>query len=93
MNNLISPYDLGKLQLNQRIEINDFVRKAEKQLKTALVQAQIEVLGQNISLTTSKTRFNGQRLWFNCPTCDKRVGVLFNIGRQISCKSCTKNMI
>lgn len=92
MNNLINPYDSGKFQLNQRIEINDFVRKAEEQLKITLVQAQIEALGQRIELTTSKTRFQGQRLWFVCPSCEKRVGTLYKqpIRDMLTCRKCSR---
>lgn len=90
MNNLISPYDSAKLQTKQRIEINDFIRIAKKQLKISLVQAQIEALGQRIELTTSNTRFQGQRLWFVCPSCTRKVGILYRgkTDEDLICRIC-----
>lgn len=89
MNNLISPYDSSKLQMNQGIEINDFIKIAKKQLKISLVQAQIEALGHKITLTTSHTRFNGNRLWFVCPSCIKKAGILYrNKNEGLICRRC-----
>ena len=48
MNNLINPYDLGTSQIvedMQRVSINELVRKATKDLKKRIVEAQIETLG------------------------------------------------
>lgn len=90
MNNLISPYDSSKLQMNQGIEINNFIKIAKKQLKISLVQAQIEALGHKITLTTSHTRFNGNRLWFVCPSCTRKAGVLYRgkIDEVLICRRC-----
>lgn len=90
MNNLISPYDLGVSQTvedTQRVSVNELVRKATKDLKKRLVEAQIEALGVSLHLSTSKTRFNGERLWLVCPVCDKKVGTLFNNG-LVACRKC-----
>jgi len=92
INNLITPYDLGNnlVEHTQRVNINDLVKQAQKELKTRLVQAQIKALGLIVNLTTSKTRFNGDRLWFICPICCKRVGTLYQHTTKelIGCRSC-----
>ena len=89
-NNSINQRDLGfslVAENCQKIKIEDLVREAKKTLKVRLVEAQIEALGVSLQLTTSKTRFNGERLWFVCPLCSKRVGTLFSNG-SVGCRKC-----
>lgn len=93
MDNLITPYDLGINNLvehTQRIRIADLVHQARNELKLGLVRVQIRALGMKVGLTTSKTRFNGDRLWFVCPICGKRVGILYNHSTQdlVGCRRC-----
>lgn len=91
MNNLISPYDLGDSQIverTQRVNINTLVRQAQKGLKLRLLEAQIGVLGIVVNLTSSKTRFSGQRIWFVCPLCEKRVGVIYKAQQLLGCRYC-----
>jgi len=93
MNNLIKPYDLGVFQItdySQKIRIDDLVNQAQKGLKLRLVEARMETLGINIALTTSKTRFNGKRLWFVCPICKRRSGIIYqhSLSKMIGCRSC-----
>jgi hypothetical protein len=47
---------------------------------------------QSISLTVSKTRFNGLRYWFSCPMCQRRVGVLYvhPLTSEVGCRHCLK---
>lgn len=93
MNNLLNPYDLGNYQTVencQKISVNDLVRIATKNLKKLIIEAQIEALGLSFKLTTSKSRFNGERLWFVCPICSKRAGTLFNdsLRNLTGCRKC-----
>lgn len=90
---MINPYDLGDLQLSdttQKIQIDQLVKQAKKELKFKLVGAQIELLGIVVRFTTSKTRFNGERLWFVCPLCQKRTGVLYrhSLKEMVGCRNC-----
>lgn len=90
---MIKPYDLGQFQLAdhaQKINIDQLVNQAKKDLKISLVQSQIRALGIEIHLTTSKTRFNGKRLWFLCPTCNRRIGTLYKhpLQEKIGCRIC-----
>ena len=92
---MIKPYDLGKNNLvenSQKIRIDDIVRQVNKEVKHQILQSHIEVLGFNINLSTSPTRFNGKRYWFVCPTCGKRVGVIFKhpLTFQMGCRTCLK---
>jgi hypothetical protein len=93
MNNLIKAYDLGSssvVETCQRISVDELVRTATKIVKKRIVEAQIEALGVSISLSTSRTRFDGERLWFVCPACNNRSGVLYRHPSYptIACRKC-----
>lgn len=92
---MINPYDLGKNNLvedSQKIQIDDIVRRVNKEVKHQILQSQIEVMGLSINLSTSNTRFNGKRYWFVCPTCGRRVGVIFKhpLTFHVGCRTCLK---
>lgn len=74
----------------QKIDINDLVVEAKKQLKVKLVQSQIETLGVDIALATTKTRFNGERIWLVCPNCKRRSGTLYKnpLNEAVGCRLC-----
>jgi len=85
--------DLGKKYLVeecQKIRIKDFLRTYRNKLKELVLTSELEVLGLKIELTTSKTCYNGIRLWFKCPLCEKRVGVLLKhpLTNKIGCRQC-----
>lgn len=93
MNNLINPYDLGGFQLvenSYKININEIINKVKSELKLRLLQTQIEALGVKIELSTSKTRFNGERFWFLCPNCNLRAGTIYKSPTSaiIGCRLC-----
>lgn len=88
---MINPYDLGNYNLVERTEkirIDDFVREANRQLKLSLVKSLISNSQGEIELITSKTKYNGERLWFKCPQCSKRRGVLFKSDTTLGCREC-----
>lgn len=87
----MSPNNLGLLvEECQKIKISDFLKKYRDGLKEALIKSGLEIDGLNIELTTSKTGYNGVRLWFKCPLCGVRAGVLFRhaINSTIGCRQC-----
>ena len=75
---------------SQKIDINDFVKKAHNLFKKELLGSMLESMNINISLTTSKTRFNGIRLWFKCPICKRRTGILYynQTKTNLGCRLC-----
>lgn len=90
---MIKPYDLGNYYLadySQKISVDDLVREAKRKLKLELVQSQVETLGIPVKFTTSKTRFNGERLWFVCPFCERRIHTLYQhpLQRVVGCRGC-----
>ncbi len=90
---MIKPYDLGKnnlVEYSQKINIDDIVRQINKDLKHQMLQSSIEVMGLQLSLLTSSTRFHGKRYWFACPVCNNRTGTIYRhpITLQVGCRSC-----
>jgi hypothetical protein len=89
----LAPNDLGKpllVEECQKIRIDDFLKSCRLQLKKLTLNLEIEAQGLNIELTTSKTNFAGERFWFACPMCGKRVGVLYNhpVTNKLGCRTC-----
>ncbi len=89
----IKPNDLGQnkiVEWCQKIRVEDYIRQASKDLKKRLIESELEINNIPIKLGTSKTRFGGERFWFICPICQKRIGNLFQINNQIACRTCLK---
>ena len=92
---MIKPNDLGNnfvVDQCRKINIDDMVRKTKLSFKTNFIYSELEILGQNIHLTSSKTRFNGLRLWFVCPICKRRINNLYKhpLRSFIGCRICLK---
>ena len=47
-----------------------------------------EVVEQRVQTQTSPCHLGGQRHWFTCPRCSKRVAVLYSPGRYFACQQC-----
>ena len=47
-----------------------------------------EVVEQRVQTQTSPCHLGGQRHWFTCPRCSKRVAVLYAPGRYFACREC-----
>jgi hypothetical protein len=90
---MLKPYDLGNSLVSEnchKIKVDDLVSVARQELKRRLVASQIEALGVEVSLTTSKTRFSGERIWFICPFCNLRRGTLYKhpTNQVLGCRVC-----
>lgn len=90
---MIKPNDLGKNNLVencQKVNIDELIRRANKEIKHQILQSQIGVMGFNITLSTTNTRFHGKRYWFVCPICNSRVGVIYKhpMSNQVGCRNC-----
>jgi len=84
-------YNLGVLvEECQRVSVRDCVNATGEKLKEALLQSKVNINNLSVSLKTSKTGFGGKRIWFSCPLCQRRVGVLFvhPINQAIGCRNC-----
>jgi hypothetical protein len=47
-----------------------------------------EVFEQGVQTQTSACHLGGERHWFTCPQCRKRVAVLYAPGRYFACRQC-----
>jgi hypothetical protein len=74
----------------QKIAISEFLKESRKQLKKYLLSSQLSAKQLEINLVPSKTGFGGTRLWFECPGCQKRVGVLYKnpLNGALGCRKC-----
>jgi hypothetical protein len=85
------PNDLGRnmvLENLRKLKIDDYIREIRGRLKRSLIEAELVVDGVKAELVTSNTRFGGKRLWFKCPGCGRRVGVLYEGLRRMGCRKC-----
>lgn len=91
MKSLISN-NLGRFLVEdcQRVGIKPFLKKYKSNLKGLILSSEIELLDKNIKLTSSKTGNGGHRYWFICPSCQKRMGILFYhpLSHHIGCRTC-----
>ena len=46
------------------------------------------IVEQQVQIERTSCRFGGQRPWFTCPRCDRRVAVLYAPARQFACRQC-----
>lgn len=60
------------------------------QIKEQLLKTQLDMQGFDVDLAVTETAFGGERFWFKCPLCKRRMGVLFQhpISNLIGCRSC-----
>jgi len=91
----LNPNDLGKTFLVeecQKVRIEDFLKRYRGKLKEHILNSELEASGWHVELATSQTHYNGMRLWFRCPLCSSRVGVLFRhpLNSAIGCRKCLK---
>ena len=52
------------------------------------VKSADELVEQRVQTQTSPCNLGGQRQWFTCPRCSKRVAVLYAPGRYFACRHC-----
>ena len=52
------------------------------------MQSTGEVVEQWVQTQISPCHFGGQRHWFTCPQCSKRVAVLYAPGQYFACRQC-----
>ena len=48
----------------------------------------VENVVQRVYTNSSYCHLGGQRRWFTCPKCSKRVAVLYAPGRTFACRQC-----
>lgn len=89
----LSPYNFNKdifVENCSQIRIDSLLKTCREQLKKLTLEMEIAEMGLKLELTTSKTNFNGNRYWFECPICKRKSGVIYKhpITNQIGCRLC-----
>jgi hypothetical protein len=89
----INPNNFGEKILVENcrsVNIRDILNSYKNKVKKLIIQSSIEAQGLKIKLTQSKTCFNGVRLWFECPICKRRVGILYHhpLNNKLGCRTC-----
>ena len=51
-------------------------------------EAAPEVINQFVDVETTPCTLGGSRPWFSCPTCRRRVAVIYGAGRLFACRRC-----
>ena len=75
-----------------KIKIDDLLKQCREEFKEAMITSQLKVMGIDVELIATETKFNGIRFWFKCPQCERRVGVLFKhpVTQAIGCRLCLR---
>ena len=70
--------------------MSQLVRDFHVQLKQEFIRSKVELAGAQVELDVTTTGFGGKRYWFKCPTCDRRIGVLYEhpLTKQFGCRKC-----
>src|SRR5258706_2107245 len=89
-NEILKINNLGKISVETcpSVDIDDVVREAKKGLLAHLLKISLNTYGSNIAITSTKLYRGGDRIWFSCPNCKRRVGKLFMHPTGIGCRKC-----
>ena len=73
-----------------KIQISDVVADAKKELLPVIMKHITVINGYPVSFTTSKLAHGGERIWFKCPLCSKRIGVVYKspLNELVGCRDC-----
>ena len=78
--------------VNDRVQASIGIRAAEGHIALSYSYSPqgrpAETINQTVWIETTPCTLGGQRRWFTCPTCAKRVAVIYGIGRLFACRRC-----
>lgn len=86
-------YDFDKndyIEEATTINVDSILDKLWKSFLVSIKTEGIDINGVKVKVTKTKTNFEGSRHWFTCPTCKKRVKLLYSHPRYntIACRDC-----
>jgi hypothetical protein len=90
---MLKPSNSGtffSLDVCEKFSIDSLIKEVNKSLKSALLDASLKINKIDVAITTTNTRFGGEKHWFLCPSCNKRRGVLYRhpVENTIRCRIC-----
>jgi hypothetical protein len=74
-----------------KVSVEECQKISIQLLKNVSIESSIiELNGQVINLTKTKCNFGGERVWFLCPACSKRVGTIYRrpLAELFLCRHC-----
>ena len=78
--------------VNDRVRASIQVRAESWQVELAYSYTRegqpAELVRQAVLLETTPCTLGGRRPWFCCPTCTRRVAVIYGVGRLFACRRC-----
>ena len=78
--------------VNGRVRASIWIRSEAWQVELAYSYSPngrpAETLRQVVRLETTSCTLGGSRPWFCCPTCSKRVAIIYGAGRLFACRCC-----
>lgn len=78
--------------VNDRVRASIQVRVESWQVELAYSYTRegqpAELVRQAVMLETTPCTLGGSRPWFCCPTCARRVAVIYGVGRLFACRRC-----
>ena len=82
----------GQWTVNDRVRASIQIRVEAWQVELAYsytpTGGAAETIRQDVTLKTTPCTLGGSRQWFCCPTCSRRVAVLYGRGRLFACRRC-----
>ncbi len=73
-----------------KVRVQEIVHVYKKSMVDTLEDSKIDIAGVLVPLTESRTGHGGIRLWFKCPLCMRRVGILYQGSDGVGCRLCFK---
>ncbi len=64
------------------------IRVHEDHLLLEYTHNKTDAVKQRLTLTRTPCNYGGERVWFICPSCGKRVAVLYSGGKYFACRGC-----
>lgn len=78
--------------VNDRVRASIQIRAEAWQVELTYIYAPngrpAEFIRQAVMLETTPCTLGGSRQWFCCPTCSRRVAVIYGTGRLFACRRC-----
>ena len=90
---MINSIDSGKktsITVCESISVDELISEYNERFKEVFIKAKLNISGFDVQLTSSKTGFKGDRLWFSCPICKERKGKIYKhpLEQVIGCREC-----
>ena len=80
--------------VNDRVRASIGIRAAEGHIALSYAYSPqgrpAEAVNQTVWMETTLCTLGGHRRWFTCPTCAKRVALLYGAGRLFACRQCKR---